>query len=204
MQRKRIGFRSKLLLTLALLGVVGALPAAASVGPCTSDIDGNGTVDLSDLTLCLGGDPRCDINRDSAVACFDVQYVLGNFGRDCTCLGDVDGDGFVDLNDLNLVLARFGSNDCATDIDKNGQVDSDDVDALLCVFGTSDPFGDVDRDGDVDFSDLSLLLGAVTTPPLDCRADVEGDINGDGVVDGDGDIDLSDLAVVLGQFGQCP
>jgi hypothetical protein len=52
-----------------------------------------------------------------------------------SCVGDVDGDGVVGFNDLNLLLGEYG-----------------DVGVGLA--------GDVDGDGDVDFADLNMLLGA--------------------------------------------
>lgn len=55
---------------------------------CVGDLDGDGTVDLSDLSVLLShfGDPQA--------AAFD---------------GDLDNDFDVDLSDLALMLARFGS-----------------------------------------------------------------------------------------------
>jgi len=55
--------------------------------PCEGDVDGNGVVDLADLTV-----------------------LLANFGREGA--GDLDADGDVDLSDLALLLTRFGLN-CA-------------------------------------------------------------------------------------------
>lgn len=159
---------SVLLLTMAI--GMGVEPALAAVGPCRSDLDGSGTVDSTDLTLCLGGDPACDQNGDSVVDCFDIEYVLGNFGRPCTCPGDINGDGVVDLADLSLLVARFGTTDCKADIDQNGWVEGNDVDVLQCVFGTKEPRADLNGDGGVDsqtshrFSARSRLLRATAGP----------------------------------------
>lgn len=49
------------------------------------------------------------------------------------CVGDLNGDGVVDLGDLATLLANFGS-------------------------GTLPEHGDLDGDGDVDLADLSLML----------------------------------------------
>lgn len=51
-----------------------------------------------------------DANGDGAVDLADLNLVLANFGQ-MTTSGDVTGDGVVDLADLNLVLANFGT-DC--------------------------------------------------------------------------------------------
>lgn len=49
-----------------------------------------------------------DANGDNAVDLADLNLVLANFGSN-TSNGDVNGDGTVDLADLNLVLANFGT-----------------------------------------------------------------------------------------------
>lgn len=60
------------------------------------------------------GLPGCpgDTNGDSVVNLADLNLVLANFGTGSD--GDVNGDGVVDLADLNLVLANFGT-DCNAD-----------------------------------------------------------------------------------------
>ncbi|MCC6361335.1 MAG: hypothetical protein IT450_21570 [Phycisphaerales bacterium] len=59
-------------------------PAGA---PCPGDLDGSGSVNLSDLALLLSE--------------------FGSAGSDLA--GDVDGDGDVDLSDLTLLLSAFGT-----------------------------------------------------------------------------------------------
>ncbi|MFU8830386.1 MAG: GC-type dockerin domain-anchored protein, partial [Phycisphaerales bacterium] len=49
-----------------------------------------------------------DVNGDGAVDLADLNLVLANFGTNNPA-GDANGDGVVDLADLNLVLANFGS-----------------------------------------------------------------------------------------------
>lgn len=59
------------------------------LNPCVGDLNGNGAVDLGDLTT-----------------------MLAHFGTATGALpgdGDLDGDGDVDLNDLAALLARFGA-----------------------------------------------------------------------------------------------
>jgi probable HAF family extracellular repeat protein len=49
-----------------------------------------------------------DVNGDGVVDLNDLNLVLVNFGQ-TTSEGDANGDGVVDLNDLNLVLTNFGA-----------------------------------------------------------------------------------------------
>lgn len=53
------------------------------------------------------------------------------------CVGDINGDGQVDLADLALLLSAFGSTDPAADLDGNGIVELADLALILSVFGTT-------------------------------------------------------------------
>ncbi len=53
------------------------------------------------------------------------------------CLGDVDGNQSVDLDDLNLVLTNFGQTTSNGDADGNGEVDLDDLNLVLTNFGST-------------------------------------------------------------------
>jgi hypothetical protein len=56
---------------------------------------------------------------------------------DAPCPGDVNGDGVVDLNDLNLVLTNFGQNTSDGDANGDGVVDLNDLNLVLTNFGIS-------------------------------------------------------------------
>ncbi len=61
-----------------------------------------------------------------------------NFGGGPNCIGDADGSGLVNLDDLNLVLTNFGASvDPGTsgDVDDNGVVNLDDLNIVLTNFG---------------------------------------------------------------------
>jgi len=59
------------------------------------------------------------------------------------CLGDLDGDGLVGLDDLNLVLMNFGTASGATlatgDVSGDGAVDLEDLNIILITFGNQCP-----------------------------------------------------------------
>lgn len=56
------------------------------------------------------------------------------------CVGDLDGDRFIGLTDLALLLANFGCpTACTGDVDGDGDVDLTDLANLLAVFGTACP-----------------------------------------------------------------
>ncbi|MCA9244403.1 MAG: hypothetical protein KDA32_10640 [Phycisphaerales bacterium] len=108
------------------------------------------------------------------------------------CMGDITGDGNVDLADLATLLGDFGCalpDNCPGDVNGDGATDLADLAALLGAFGYS-CVGDVNCDQVVDLSDLSAVLAE-----LGCMSDCSAD------ADGDGDVDLSDMAAVLGNFG---
>jgi hypothetical protein len=60
-------------------------------------------------------------------------FTLPPFG----CPGDATVDGTVDLADLNLVLANFGSATSEGDVTSDGEVDLADLNLVLANFGTS-------------------------------------------------------------------
>jgi glucose/arabinose dehydrogenase len=58
------------------------------------------------------------------------------------CVGDVDGDRDVDLQDLTFLLGHFGDNDAAPedgDVNQDGNVDLQDLAILLARFGIACP-----------------------------------------------------------------
>jgi hypothetical protein len=54
------------------------------------------------------------------------------------CLGDLDNDAFIGVNDVLLLLSDFGcTNNCNSDLDDDGVVAVNDVLLMLGAFGTS-------------------------------------------------------------------
>ncbi len=68
-----------------------------------------GWINLDDANAFVAFTPTCpgDVNSDGLVNLADLNLVLANFGS-ATDIGDATGDGQVNLADLNLVLANFG------------------------------------------------------------------------------------------------
>jgi len=58
-----------------------------------------------------------------------------------SCVGDLDGNGIIELADLTIVLANFGTLSGATyeqgDLDGDGDVDLADLSMILAIFGSS-------------------------------------------------------------------
>jgi len=105
-------------------GVQGRLVGAMYVFPYLSDCDQNGTLDVCDIVDGTLHDDDGDGTPD-----------------ECECIGDLDGDGDIDLTDLAILLAHYGMTSGATyedgDLDGDEDVDLTDLAALLAVYGTS-------------------------------------------------------------------
>jgi cyclophilin family peptidyl-prolyl cis-trans isomerase len=106
-----------------------------------TDFDGDIDQDDADLltTTLVGGsdEPQYDIDRNGLVQQADLDLL------NALLMGDIDGDGFVGIADLNMVLGNWNQ--------------------------TTPPSGDADTTGDgfVGIEDLNAVLGAwnVGTPP---------------------------------------
>ncbi|WP_428388427.1 hypothetical protein [Mucisphaera sp.] len=112
-------------------------------------------------------------------------------------LGDTNGDGTINADDIDFLYANLGSTDAAFDVAQNGgTADSTDVDALvLNILATF--FGDANLDQTVDLIDLSALA----TNFSQAAGWAGGDFSGDGLVNL---IDLSLLATNFGSTAAIP
>lgn len=85
-------------------------------------------------------------NQRSSAAQHDaaLAYVNNVLLAPPACIGDADGSGFVNFDDLTAVLARFGASGESGgaldgDADLNGTVNFDDLTTVLAAFGTVCP-----------------------------------------------------------------
>jgi len=114
------------------------------------------------------------------------------------CAADLNGDGFVNRSDLQIVLDQWGSNGLA-DLNKDGIINGADLGMILAAWG---PFcgssvcpEDLTGDGYVDAGDIYILIENWTnSDPLPGRL---GDLDGNGSVDG------VDLGMMLAAYGPC-
>lgn len=82
----------------------------------------------------LSADGRIDLLASSQTT---VQTrLLRNATQTADCVGDVNGDLRVDLQDLNLVLANFGTSQSEGDANSDGQVNLLDLNLVLAGFNT--------------------------------------------------------------------
>ena len=117
--------------------------------------------------------------------------------------GDLDGDGDIDADDVNLLCANMGGDPAIYDMDGDGDVDEDDMifhvenyleydtngDGIIDGSGTFR--GDFNTDGAVNGTDLSIMSGGFGTT----TGFAGGNANCDATVNG---TDLSILSSVFG------
>ncbi|MCG8455273.1 MAG: hypothetical protein MI919_03260 [Holophagales bacterium] len=108
---------------------------------CPADLDGDGTVDANDrkhLEQAYGRDCSANLGRLGDVGNYDLEILLTSWSAsadpDADPRADLNGDGTVDVSDLNQLLAQFGT-DCAPDLNSDGVVDTNDLWFLLGSWG---------------------------------------------------------------------
>ncbi len=116
--------------------------------------------------------------------------------------GDLNGDGFVGIQDLNVVLSNWNQGvipgNIPGDLDDDGFVGIEDLNVVLGAWNQTVALGDAmagdpSGDGFVGIEDLNLILGNwnAGTPSGNL---LFGDVNGDGFVG------IEDLNTVLGNW----
>ena len=126
----------------------------------------------------------------------------GLLGRTDWMEGDVNDDGVVDAEDIDLVYANAGSGQVVYDLDGDDDVDADDavylIENLARWFrgvdsGVGTRVGDFDLNGLVNGTDLAIMRVAFGDG---------GDISyAEGNANGDAMVDATDLAILKSTFG---
>ena len=113
---------------------------------CPPDFDCGGEIGSADrqhLEAAYGRDCRPDLNRDGFICPWDRKLLLEYLGppplSEVAARADLDGNGAVDLNDLQVLDGRIGgsldSRDCRPDLNRDGAVDAADFWYLLASWG---------------------------------------------------------------------
>ncbi len=107
------------------------------------DTDFSGVVEQADADLLAatltGGtdEPQYDVDANGTVNQADLDLL------NALLLGDIDGDGFVGINDMNVVLANWNQStppgDGDADTSGDGFVGIDDLNAVLAVWNVGSP-----------------------------------------------------------------
>ena len=69
--------------------------------------------------------------------CWNTCTLCGSLEPNDACLGDLDNDAFIGVNDVLLLLSDFGCLNNCSDLDDDGVVAVNDVLLMLGAFGTS-------------------------------------------------------------------
>lgn len=114
-------------------------------GASIADVNNDGHYELAcvtqhdtgiDVNLYTLSDAYAATSRDWKV--YHARQTRGGWYKQCR--GDLNGDGFVNLQDLAQLLAYYGTPSGATqgqgDMDGDGDVDLSDLAALLALYGT--------------------------------------------------------------------
>lgn len=135
------------------------------------DINGNGTIDIDDVTLLqtlidcgLGSGIFGDTNGDGVANCCDLPDYTAALGSTIGSPAylieldfDLDGDiDSVDQAEMNKV--------CAADFNNDYQLDFFDVTQFLDAYNNADPAADFNGDSNFDFLDVSAFLGEFNAP----------------------------------------
>ena len=173
------------------------------IDPSTGAVLGSFALGVTGSIVGLGGDyesPAEPAWRQIALAT-DEHSDGADYGYHSSNLrGDMDGDGDVDADDIDLLLADFGDAGRAgpqSDLDGDGDADQDDMDILVrnlveTSIGVGTDFGDANLDGLVDATDLAILKANFASQGVGWSG---GDFNGSGLVN------LTDLAILAKYFG---
>ncbi len=169
-------------------------PADPARYPIRGDVNRDCIVNILDILGLGQGGPDADVSGDGVVDQVDYDLVQAVFGSTCgmRLLGEINGDGVVNVIDLLRLFGAWGSAEPRADIDGDGSVGSIDLNLLLANWGRTlghQLIGDVNGTNVVNVQDLLALLSDWGQAPS------AADINLDGTVD------ETDLALLKANWG---
>jgi hypothetical protein len=141
--------------------------------------------------------------QDNTDGTYDNVYTIMTGPGVGGVLGDFDGDGDIDADDVDDLCANMGGDVATYDMDGDGDVDEDDMtfhvenhleydtDGDGVVDGQGTFRGDFNTDGQVNGTDLSIMSGGFGTT----TGFAGGNANCDTTVNG------TDLSILSGVFG---
>lgn len=119
------------------LSIILAANGDSSAQRLTGDISGDGVVDSTDealLAVVWGGDyPQADVDGDGTIGLSDLMGVLAALGESygSSLTGDVDGSCEVDQTDVDLIATMVGTTWAPADLNGDGQVTQADFLSIL-------------------------------------------------------------------------
>jgi peptidoglycan hydrolase-like protein with peptidoglycan-binding domain len=195
-------------------GLVATTRATPTVAKVAGDVNGDGSVNKTDLDLYAASDTRADLNNDGKVDFSDMVIIAQNYntGVELTSkmpgyAGDATGDSKVDFNDLVKVGQAFNSSygqsayNLLADFNLDGKVDYIDQGIMAKNYNTTGPAfaarraGDVNGDGAVDTFDTAQYNNAKDSNVGQAAYNFNADFNRDGKVD------FSDMVVIAQNYG---
>jgi len=132
---------------LAILVTLASGAGALAIDIPWHTVDGGATATATSASFELRasiGQPDAGLHTGGSFT-LSGGYRLSASADAAPCLGDIDGDGTVDLTDLSMMLAAFGSCDGDSnfnklaDFDDSGCIELGDLAALLGVYGSACP-----------------------------------------------------------------
>ena len=104
------------------------------------------------IELRAGGSTRPgDLNGDGLIDLDDLDLMRAT-------PGDLDGDGLANAADIDLLARHVLPTACPADFNRDGGIDADDVLAFFDVWDVGESRADVNRDGGVDGGDVAVFF----------------------------------------------
>lgn len=165
--------------------------AMLTLEPPTADLNADGLIDVTDLTIAQRALGRTQPQRPSNAPAPEwlSAWPDADAPSPLRRLGDLDGDGLVDFNDLNRLLVSYGSVCATSDVNLDGLTDFTDL--LTIVVNTGSRPADVNNNGVINLTDLRVVYNKLGR---NAAAYPRADVNLDGVIDRD---DLEAIRTVL-------